>query len=215
MEFAGFLITQTDVKPLPKYLDAIRNFSRPSNISDIRSWFGLVNQVSHYAKLTNLMAPFKPLLSPKTRFRWDYILEDAFQRSKMEIVKAIEEGVRIFDPERVTCLSPDYSETGIGYFLYQKYCHCPSVITTCCQDGWRITLAGSRFLDKAERNYWPVEGESLAVAWALEDTRFFTMGCRDLHIQTDHSPLVKLFGDRTLDEVSNKRLINFIQRAMA
>ena len=215
VEFAGFLITQDEVKPLPKYLDAIRNFPRPTNISEIRSWFGLVNQVSHYAKLTDLMAPFKPLLSPKTRFRWDDELEHAFQKSKLEIVEAIKEGVKIFEPHRVTALSPDWSKTGIGYFLYQKYCDCPSVVTTCCQAGWRITLAGSRFLHKAERNYWPVEGEALAVAWALEDTRFFTMGCTNLHIQTDHRPLVKLFGDRTFDEINNRRLINFMEKAMA
>ena len=215
IEFAGFLITQDDVKPLPKYIDAIANFRRPSNISDARSWFGLVNQVSHYAKLTDLMAPFKPLLSPKARFKWDDTLEEAFQQSKLEIVKAIKEGVTIFDPYRVTSLSPDWSKTGIGYFLYQKYCDCPSVVTTCCNGGWRITLAGSRFLHKAEQNYWPVEGEALAVAWALEDTRFFTLGCDKLHIQTDHRPLVKLFGDRTLDEVNNRRLINFMEKTMA
>ena len=158
------------MKPLPKYLDAIREFPRPTNISEIRSWFGLVNQVSHYGKLTDLMAPFKPLLSPKTRFHWDEVLEHAFQESKFEIVKVIEEGVKIFDPCRITALSPDWSKTGIGYFMYQKYCECPSTITTCCDNGWHITLAGSRFLHKAERNYWPVEGEALAVAWALEDT---------------------------------------------
>ena len=215
VEFAGFLITKEDVKPLPKYLDAIREFPRPSNISEIRSWFGLVNQVSHYAKLTDLMAPFKPLLSPKTRFRWDDILEQAFQQSKLEIVKAIEEGVKIFDPCRLTALSPDWSKTGIGYFLYQKYCQCPSTTTTCCENGWRITLAGSRFLHKAERNYWPVEGEALAVAWALEDSKFFTLGCSNLHIQTDHRPLVKLLGDRTLDEIDNRRLINLKEKTMA
>ena len=59
IEFAGFLITDDDVKPLPKYLDAIKNFPRPTNVSDIRAWFGLVNQVSHYAQLTALMTPFK------------------------------------------------------------------------------------------------------------------------------------------------------------
>ena len=214
VSFAGFRITQDDVKPLPKYLDAILNFPRPSAISDIRSYFGLVNQVSHYAKLTGMMAPFKPLLSPKTRFRWNDELEQAFQQSKLEIVKAIEEGVRIFEPGRTTCLSPDWSKTGIGYFLYQKYCTCPSNITTCCKNGWRIVLAGSRFLQKAERNYWPVEGEALAVVWALEDTRFFTVGCADLHIQTDHRPLVKLLGNRTLDEIQNRRLINLKEKSM-
>ena len=215
VNFAGFLITQDDVKPLPKYLDGIRNFPRPTNISDVRSFFGLVNQVSHYARLTDLMAPFKPLLSPKTRFRWDDNLEQSFQLAKLEIIKSIKEGVKIFDPSTITTLSPDWSKTGIGYFLYQKYCDCPSNITTCCDNGWRITLAGSRFLHKAEKNYWPVEGEALAVAWALEDTRFFTIGCGDLHIQTDHRPLVKLFGDRTLDEIDNRRLINLKEKTMA
>ena len=88
---------------------------------------------------------------------------------------------------------------------------CPS----CCQYRWRITLAGSRFLNKAEPNYWPVEGEALAVAWALGDTGFFTTGCCNLHIQTDHHPLIKLFGDQTLVEVSNKSLINFLQKSKA
>jgi hypothetical protein len=41
------------------------------------------------------------------------------------------------------------------------------------------------------------------------------MGCKNLHIQTDHRPLVKLFGDRTLDEINNRRLINFMEKAMA
>ena len=124
--------------------------------------------------------------------------------------------MKIFDPYRVgvTTLSPDWSKTGIGYFLYQKYCECPSSTTTCCDNGWRITLAGSRFLHKAEQNYWPVEGEALAVAWALEDSKFFTLGCSKLHIQTDHGPLIKLFGDRTLDEIDNRRLVNLKEKTM-
>ena len=104
VEFAGFLVTQNDVKPLPKYIDAIHNFSRLANMSEIPSWFGLVNQVSHYAQLTESMAPFKPLLSSKTRFKWNNELKEAFQRSKLEIVKAIEEGIRIFDLYRGTLM---------------------------------------------------------------------------------------------------------------
>ena len=62
------------------------------------------------------MAPFKPLLSPKTSFIWDHSLEEAFERSKADI-KEIEKGVEIFDPARRTCLSPDWSTTGVGYWL--------------------------------------------------------------------------------------------------
>ena len=75
-------------------------------------------------------------------------------------------------------------------------------------------MAGSRFLHKAERNYWPVEGEALAVQWALEDSKFFTLGCNQLHIQTDHRPLVKIFGSKTLDEIDNRRLINLKEKTM-
>ena len=51
VDFAGFRITKSSVEPLPKYIDAIEGFPTPTNLTDIRSWFGLVNQVSHYAQL--------------------------------------------------------------------------------------------------------------------------------------------------------------------
>ena len=212
IEFAGFLITENEVKPLPKHLDAVAKFPRPTNITDMRSFFGLICQLAHNAKLCGLMAPFKPFLSPKVRFQWTEELEVAFIQAKKEIVAAIKEGVEIFEPGRTTALSPDWSKTGIGYFLYQKYCACPSTVTTCCEHGWRVVLAGSRHLSAAEKNYWPTEGEALAVAWSLEDTKFFTLGCTDLHVQTDHKPLVKLLGDRTLDEIQNRRLVNLKER---
>ena len=170
--------------------------------------------MSHYAQSTALMTLFKPLMTPKSRFKWDDALENALQQSKDEIIKAIETGVKLFDPNRITLLSPHGSKAGIGYFLYQKYCACSSTTTGCSSNGWRITLAGSRFLKKAEQNYWPVEGEALAVKWALVDPRFFTWGCNDLHIQTDHPPLVKLLGNRALDEIDNNRLLSFKEKTM-
>ena len=212
IEFAGFVVTETEVKPPKRILDSIREFPTPTNISDVRSWFGLVNQVGHYAKLGEVMRPFKDLLSPKTPFRWTQELDEAFIKSREAIVELIKEGVKIFDPTLTTMLSTDWSRTGIGYWLYQKVCDCPSLVTGCCEGGWRVTLAHSRFLSKAEENYWPTEGEALAVAWALEDSKFFTIGCRDLHIQTDHQPLVRLLGDKELDEIDNRRLVSFKER---
>ena len=65
IDFAGFRISDSEIEPLPKYLDAIRHFPTPKNISDIRSWFGLVNQVSNYGQLRDIMKPFKQFLSPR------------------------------------------------------------------------------------------------------------------------------------------------------
>ena len=52
------------------------------------------------------------------------------------------------------------------------------------------------------------------MAWSLEQTRFFTLGCDDLLVVTDHKPLVKLLGDRTLDEIHNTRLFRLKQRTL-
>ena len=64
-------------------------------------------------------------------------------------------------------------------------------------------------MTKAEKNYAPIEGEALAVCWALEQTKFFTMGCNNLLIIVDHKPLIKILGDRRLDEISSPQ--QFVQ----
>ena len=55
VELAGFHISNSRVSPLPKYLDAIKLFPTPRNITDIGSWFGLVNQVLGYDQLRRFM----------------------------------------------------------------------------------------------------------------------------------------------------------------
>lgn len=47
VESAGFVITPTDIQPSDKHIRVIRDFPTPQNITDIRSWFSLVNQVSY------------------------------------------------------------------------------------------------------------------------------------------------------------------------
>ena len=160
------------------------------------------------------MAVFKPLLSPKNQFIWNEELDTAFQKSKDIIIDAIKEGVEIFDLNRPTCLRPDWSKTGIGFFLSQKHCSCSQLYLGCCIDGWKITLAGSRFLKPEETRYAPVEGEALAIAYSLEQTRHFTQGCDNLLVITDHKPLTKLFGDRALDEITNPCLRGLKQRTL-
>ena len=43
VNFAGFRISSGSVSPLPKYLDAIKDFPRPINITGMQSWFSLVS----------------------------------------------------------------------------------------------------------------------------------------------------------------------------
>ena len=164
VEFAGFRISLNNIEPLPKFMDAIRTFPTPVSNTDIRSWYGLINQVGNYAQLRESLAPFRKFLSSKSKFEWTDELNEAFEKSKLHIMKSIRKGVEIFDVTRSTCLRPDWSSRGIGFFLLQKHCNCDGDIPECCSYGWKITMAGSRFLQKAEQRYAAIEGEALALA---------------------------------------------------
>ncbi len=122
--FAGFEITPDSVRPCKQSLQAITDFPTPRNKTDIRSWFGLINQVSYAFSMTERMAPFRNFLKPGTPFHWDEQLSELLMESKRAIVSAIEEGVRIFDKSKPICLATDWSKVGIGFWLFQKHCEC-------------------------------------------------------------------------------------------
>ena len=214
VEFAGFQITSDSVQPCNRFLRDIMEFPVPRNITDIRSWFGLVNQVSYAFSMTDRMLPLRSLLKPGTSFEWDDTKTQLFEESKGIIVNEIEQGVKIFDKTRPTSLATDWSKTGIGFWLFQKHCSCTKVALFCCSSGWKITLVGSRFTHAAESRYAPIEGEAPAVADALYKTRYFVLGCKDLIIAVDHKPLRKMFGDRALDDISNIRLRNLKEKTL-
>ena len=160
------------------------------------------------------MEPFRELLNPSSKFEWTDTHDHAFQLSKTTIAKEVEEGVKIFDKSRTTCLATDWSKSGIGFWLLQKHCSCSGSKPFCCHSGWKVTLVGSRFTHAAESRYAPVEGEALAVVYALEKAKYFVLGCNNLIVAVDHKPLLKLFGDRSLEDIPNSRLRNLKEKTL-
>ena len=124
--------------------------------------------------------------------------------------------VNVFDEEAsyapYTCLQCDWSRDGIGFLLLQKHCGCDPPnpldvsIKPCCESGWKLVFAGSRFTSDAESRYAPTEGEAAAVAWALKSSRLFVLGCPRLVIITDHKPLLGILNNRDLGSIDNPRL---------
>ena len=214
VEFAGLLLTENGISPSPKMTEAITNFPIPKSITDARSWFGLVNQVAFSTAIAPLMEPLRDLLK-SDRFYWDEALSAAFEESRQQILQRIKHGVHTFEVGKSTCLSTDWSKEGVGFILQQKSCTCNMELAPlCCNDGWQLVLAGSRFTTPAESRYAPVEGEALAVTYALEKCRQYIMGCPDLTIVVDHAPLVKLLGDRSLHDISNPRLLRLKEKTL-
>ena len=92
------------------------------------------------------MAPFRELLRTKDhKLYWDAIRDSPFKELK-NILQKIEEWLKIFEINRVTCLSTDYSKTGIEYFLFKRHCQCQTELDPDCGENLsKIILAGSRF----------------------------------------------------------------------
>ena len=84
----------------------------------------------------------------------------------------------------------------------------------CCPEGWAVICMGSRFLTQAEKNYSAVEGDLLGITWALEKTKFWTMGNEDLNIFTDHKPLIGLLQNRDFDKIGNPRIARMVEKTL-
>ena len=193
---------------------SIKEFPRPSNLTGVRSFFGLIEQVAYTFSKAHSMHPFRQLLSSKSDFYWDENLQKAFEIAREMIADNISEGVKTYIPGLKTALVSDWSITGVGYILAQKHCQCSGISMECCRTGWKVISMGSRFLSKAEKNYSAVEGELLGLTWALERTKFWTLGNKELFIFTDHKPLIGMLTNKDFDSISNPRLSCLLEQTM-
>ena len=214
IEYLGFWISKDGVKPTETTLKAIAEFPRPTDITGIRSWFGLVEQVSFAFSKTSLMEPFRKLLSKSATYVWDDELQRAFNTAKSEIVRLVVRGVKTFQLDSWTCLITDWSRTGIGFALWQKSCLCHEIHPSCCKTGWNLINCGSRFCTAAEAKYHPIEGELLGLAWGLQKTAYYTLVCEKLIALVDHKPLIGLLTTRNLGEIENPRLLHLAERLL-
>ena len=107
VDFGGFSLTPTWVKPSIQMLPAIVNFPVPSNITGVKSWFGLMNQVDFRLAVAPVMQPFRDFLKANSWY-WGENLSRTFNESHSHIIKKIKDGVCCYEVGRPTCLSMDW-----------------------------------------------------------------------------------------------------------
>ena len=197
VKFGGHIVGREGTKVDPEKISAIANFPRPKNITDLRSFMGLVEQLAGYShEVAGTMGPLRPLLSSKNAFLWNGDHTAAFEATKK--VLASPPVLQQFDIERETALLTDASRTnGLGFALMQKD---PKT------KRWHLIECGSRFLSETETRYAMVELELLAVTWAAKKLRLFLLGLPHFTVVVDHQPLRSILDHQTLDSVDNGRL---------
>ena len=195
--FAGFSVTASGYTVGRHITDAISQFPTPSSRSDLRSFFGITNQLSSSSnRLAEVLAPLRPLLSTKNEFLWTADHDGAFVQAKEALTTA--PTLAFFNVRKETHLYTDASRLGLGFILLQR--------ANDKDEHWKVIQAGSRFLTDTESRYAIIELECLAVAWAVRKCHIFLSGINHFTINTDHHPLIPILNTHRLDEIENPRL---------
>ena len=222
VEFVGYNVGWDGYRPSDNMISAIKNFPMPAepSLTDIRAWFGLVNQIAPFLASSALMEPFRELLKPTRSIGkqvfWDEELQTIFKETQSKLCELISTGLAYYEIKRKTIVISDWSQAGIGFVIMQKHCKCKDIgdSSLCCVKGWKPVLCHSRHLTEKEMRFRPIEGEALAVDWALKKGRLFLQGNDNFDIIVDHKPLLKIFGDKPLHEIENPILQNFKERSL-
>ena len=116
----GYQLAEEGMKPTKTMLSSTRNFPRPADISDIRGWFGLVEQVTYVFSKADVIIPFRDLLKSKKPFKWTQVLQLDSEEAKETIAQSVKDSIKTFDTQKVPCMTTDWVKTGDAFGLMQK-----------------------------------------------------------------------------------------------
>ena len=201
IKFAGHVISSEGVKPDGDKVKALSDFPAPLNITDLRSFIGLANQLGSFVPdLTHMMLRMRQLLKKGTAYQWLAEHQEEFEQVKKLLSSELL--VKPFDVNLPTELLTDASRIyGLGYMLLQR------------EEGGkpRIIKCGSCALTDCQRRYATIELECLAMQWAVSKCDHYLRGIKKFTIITDHKPLVGVYS-KPLHEVDNTRLQRFREK---
>uniref|UniRef100_A0A3B3CEF0 Gypsy retrotransposon integrase-like protein 1 n=1 Tax=Oryzias melastigma TaxID=30732 RepID=A0A3B3CEF0_ORYME len=198
--FLGHVITTNGISPDPSKTEAVRKMKEPTNVSELRSFLGTVNQLGKFIpQLAERDKPLRDLLSKKNHWVWDVDQAQAFKDLKDSLSSP--PVLVMYDPNRDSKVSADASSYGLGSVLLQKW-----------ENDWRPVAYISRALTQTEQRYAQIEKEALALTWACERFRNFLIG-KHFQMETDHKPLLSLLGSQQLDALP-PRIQRFKMRLM-
>jgi len=182
VHFLGHVISKEGLAVDPAKVAAVKEWPRPTNVSEVRSFLGLAGYYRRFVKdFSKIALPLTQLLRKEHKFNWTTECENSFQVLKQRLITApvlvIPEGVEGF------VVYSDASRQGLGCVLMQK---------------GRVVAYASRQLKPHEQNYPTHDLELAAVIFALKIWRHYLYGVR-CEIYTDHKILKYIFTQKELN----------------
>ena len=189
--FFGMMLTENGIKPDPKKIKAIKNWPVPQNVTELQSFLGSVNYLSHFiAGLSQLCKPLQALIKKNGEYIWTAVHEKAFQDLKDMVSEDCL--IQFYNPHKPLFLECDASKQGIGCVMLQPDDNLAANTVDGIPTNLRPVTYASKSLSEAEQNYANIERELLGVVFSLETFKHFTSG-RKTNTITDHKPLTSLF----------------------
>jgi hypothetical protein len=182
IHYLGHIISKDGIAVDPEKIEAIREWSAPRNVMEVRSFMGLAGYYRRFiAGFSKIAHPITSLQRKGKQFHWTEGCEESFQRLKQLLTSA--PILRIADPNADFIVCTDACKEGLGGVL--------------SQNGFVICYE-SRKLKEHEKNYATHDLELAAIVHALKKWRHYLMG-RRFELRTDHNGLKYLFDQPTLN----------------
>jgi hypothetical protein len=177
LPFLGHIISPQGIAPDPQKIEAVQKIQPPKNVTQLRSFLGLVGYYRQFIRdFSSIAKPLNQLLHKDEPYEWNEPQQDAFTRLKHRLISAPILAYPNF--KRVFILATDASYYGFGATLSQL------------DDSRKehpIAYA-SKSLKKEEVNYGATELECAAVVWAIEHFHKY-LGATRFILVTDHYAL--------------------------
>ena len=183
--FLGHVIDARGIRPNPQKISAVQSFEPPTDVTEVRSFLGLVNYYRRFIPdMARIALPIQALTRKGAAFIWDDACDLAFQRLKELLTSA--PLLRRPDFNQPFILQTDWQPTGMGAILSQNIENVEHVIAY-----------ASKSLKIQEQHYAPTEGELLACLWAIRHFHCYLHGHRFV-LETDHKALTYLLTSKNL-----------------
>jgi len=180
IKYLGFIINSQGISADPEATKAIANMPKPTTVSEVQSFLGMVN---HYGKfiphLHQMKQPLEELTRKNCPWTWNQTHDVAIKEVKKIMLSPLL--LEHYDPTKTFVVAADASATGIGAVLLQRDSHGHE----------RAVYHMAQSLTDSQRNYSQLEKEALALVTAVERFHKFLWG-RKFLLQIDHKPLLAL-----------------------
>lgn len=185
VEYLGHVIDSEGLHKAPSKTKALTDAPPPENVSQLRSFLGLLNYYGKFIEnLSTLLQPLHELLCQGKAWKWTERRQAAFEQTKTALLDS--DALTHFDPTLPLQLACDASPYGVG-----------AVISHIMPTGEERPIAfASRTLNQAERNYAQIEREALGIVFGVRKFHQYLYG-RKFTLLTDHRPLTTIFGSHT------------------